>query len=156
MDTGSDFKVPESINSAGVPNLVERLPFFTTNGMQYAIEIAVGSPQQKKILVTLDTGSSQLAIFVVPNRSRAYWILSACLSFMMMGLLYSYYQVGALGPHLEGYESLDAGESSPLVSGSTSTWAGTPLSKVAPTESLGTSKPLYGDSSYQNCDDTGL
>jgi hypothetical protein len=34
---------------------VERIPFHTTNGMQYAIELGTGSPEQSKILVTLDT-----------------------------------------------------------------------------------------------------
>jgi len=34
---------------------VERIPFHTTNGMQYAIELRTGNPEQSKILVTLDT-----------------------------------------------------------------------------------------------------
>ena len=146
---GAWSRVPESIYK-GLPNFVERLPFYTTNGMQYAIEIGVGNPQQKKILVTLDTGSSQLAIFVVPNRTRSFWVLAGCFVLLMLGLGYSYYQVAATGPQIERYESLSVSDSSPLTMASPSTWA-----KPSHPSRVSPASPVYGGDSYQN-PDTGL
>jgi len=148
-----DPKELQKLHGNDLPRMVERIPFITTNGMQYAVEIFVGTPLQKKILVTLDTGSSQLGIFIIPIHSRVYWAVIGCLVTLVFALIYMYWKVSEAGPEIQGYEAVPGNQDG---SQEGQQPRGTIWNMGGGANNRGTVGDTSGDKGYQDVEDTAL